>query len=200
MKKAFKITIWIFILLFFVGSGAAFYVFHSNIWKNAFVDFLNNQLSASFNLELTIRELHGNLFGNLQFKHLHLIIDKQNEIAEIGEINLQYGLLPFIFNKGEIKYLGIDSLQLSYPGSIDTLKKYLSGKPNIGSGREFNLQKIELTNLLLLGDKRNLVRTDFIKGSCSISSDSISLFIDDANIEFDVITEEFMFENMSITL
>lgn len=200
MKKAFKITIWIFILLFFVGSGAAFYVFHSNIWKNAFIDLINNQISASFNLELTIRELHGNLFGNLQFKHLHLITDKQNEIAEIGEINLRYGLLPFIFKKGEIKYLGIDSLQLSYPGSINTLKKYLSGKPNIGSGREFNLQKIELTNLLLLGDKRNLVRTDFIKGSCSISSDSISLFIDYANMGFDVINEEFMFKNASITL
>jgi len=200
VKKAFRITIWIFILLVFVGSAAAFYVFHSNIWKNASVDFINNQLSASFNLELTIRELHGSPFGNLQFKHLRLITDKQNDIAEIGEINLRYGLLPFIFNKGEIKYLGIDSLQLSYPGSIDTLKKYLSGKTDTGSGREFNLQKIELTNLLLSDNKRDLIRTDFIQGSCSISSDSISLFIDDANIGFDVINEDFIFKNASITL
>ncbi|MCK4715535.1 MAG: hypothetical protein KAT54_01890, partial [Candidatus Marinimicrobia bacterium] len=124
----------------------------------------------------------------------------QNDIAEIGEINLHYGLLPFIFKKGEIKYLGIDSLQLSYPGSIDTLKKYLSGKTNTGSGREFNLQKIELTNLLLSDDKQNLVRADLIQGSCGVSSDSISLFIDDANIGFDVIDEDFIFENASITL
>jgi len=200
VKKAIKVTLWIFILLFFVGSGAAFYVFHSKIWKDAFIDYLNNQLSASFNLELTIRELHGSPFGNLQFRHVHLVTDKQNDIAEIGEINLRYGILPFIFNKGEIKYLGIDSLQLSYPGSIDTLKKYLSGKTNTGSGREFNLQKFELTNLLLSDDKQNLVRTDLIQGSCVISSDSISLFIDDASIGFDVINEELMFENASITL
>ncbi|MCD6441726.1 MAG: translocation/assembly module TamB domain-containing protein [Candidatus Marinimicrobia bacterium] len=203
MKKAVKIAIWIFIVLLLVGSGAAFYILHSDIWKNSLAAVLHKQLESKYQLDLSIEEISGSPFGSLQFKSLNLATFNNAEILYIGKINLEFGLIPLIFQKGTINYLGIDSLFFSYPGSIDTLKSHLSLQNRSASGKRLEFQKIEITKLIIHdsnNSEEELVTSQAINGSCLFTPESISIFVEDAGFFVESFNEKVTMQNTAMSL
>jgi len=203
VKKAVKTTFWIFIVLLFVGSGTAYYILHSDIWKNSLAAVLHKQLESKYQLDLSIEGINGSPFGNLQFKSLNLTTFNNKEILYIGEINLEFGLIPFIFQKGTINYLGIDSLLFSYPGSIDTLKSHLSLQNRSGVGKQLEFQKIEITELIIHDSNNSeeiLLSSQAINGSCLFTPDSISILVEDAGFFVEPFNEKVTMKNAAMIL
>ncbi len=70
--------------------------------KRKLADLGGEQASAALNGQLTIGELDGNYFTNLQL-HDVLLMDDDDTIAYIGEVSLDYSLWPLLQNKLQIR-------------------------------------------------------------------------------------------------
>ena len=203
MKKIAKITIWIFILLFFGISGIAFYVFHSSIWKNAAVSTLQNQLSARSDLVLDIGELTGNPFGNLRFNNIRVFTPQGNEIVAVSEINFRYGLIHFLFKRGEIRLLNVQGVHFSYPASIDSLSGYLHDPQGTGIKTRLAFKKFEMIDLNISNSNElteSILTSEYLHGRILLSPDSSSIFIEEGDLDLILIDEHLRFENTQLIL
>ena len=203
MKKIAKITIWIFILLFFGISGIVFYAFHSSIWRNAAISALKNQLSARSDLVLDIGELTGNPFNNLRFNNIRILTPKGYEIAAVSEINFRYGLIYFLFNKKEIQLLSARGVQFSYPASIDSLSEYFHGPLRTGPKSRPSLKKFVMTDLNIVNSDKpteSILTCSHLQSRILLSPDSVSLFIEKGELDLKTLDEYLEFENTQLTL
>ncbi len=203
MKKIAKITIWILILLFFGGNGIVFYVFHSSFWKNITTNYLSKQIASQYNLVLTIDELNGSPLGNIHVHGISLSTGQDTKILTIDEINLRYGLVHFLFKKGEVSYLRIHAPQLSYPASFDTLKKYMSGGSPKGRNTSLFFHTVEVTDLLIQNSdsaKSKFISSDYLTGSFGLHPDSISLVFEKGRVGFSLLENEILFDQTRLLL
>lgn len=202
MKKLAKITVWILILLFFGVSGIAFYVFHSAIWKRTAVNVLKNQLSARSDLVLNIGELSGNPFGNVKFSDIRLTTPRGYDIATVAEVNLQYGLMYFLINRGEIRSLEIQGVQISYPAAFDSLSAYLKGSKGGGIKSRLAFNKFELIGFNIANSKKldeSLFASDYMQGRILLSPDSTSIYVEEGNLDLCSMNERLQLENTQLT-
>ncbi|MBN2601079.1 MAG: translocation/assembly module TamB domain-containing protein, partial [Candidatus Marinimicrobia bacterium] len=202
MKKIAKITIWIFILLFFGISGIVFYAFHSSIWRNAVVSTLKNQLSAR-DLVLDIGELTGNPLSELRLNNIRLLTPGGYEIVAVSEINFRYSLVNFLVNKREIQLSNVRGVQFGYPASIDSLFGYFRDSQGTGFKSRLSCKKIVMTDLNIVNSNNpaeSVLTCGHLQSRILLSPDSMSLFIEKGNLDLNKIKEHFELENTQLTL
>jgi len=203
VKKAIKTTLWILVAVFFFGSSVAFIVFHSPIWKNTLRSFVQSQLKERYQLDLAIGKVHGSLFGNLEFVDLSLKTFGGYDIFKVREANLRYGIIPLILNRGELNLIGIDSLRISYPRSIDSLRYYFGQRATSNSLLRLNLKKVLITNLLVNKSDPDLIpylAGKRIEGAFRLLPDSVLVKVDHADLAIPSLPENFMVDNTSLAM
>lgn len=203
MKKTIKTALWILVAVFFFGSSVAFIVFHSPIWKSTLRSFVQNQLKERYQLDLSIGKVQGSLFGNIEFFDLNLRTFAGYDIFKVHEANLRFGIIPLVFNRGEINLIGIDSLRFSYPRSIDSLRYYLGQQTPSKSLLHLNLKKVLLTNLLVNNSDSDPVpylAGKRIEGTCRLLPDSVLVGVEHADLTIPSINENFTIDNTSLAM
>lgn len=202
MRKGVKTTFWILIILFFVGSGAAFYFFNSRYWKITLLGYLQRQIAGRYNLTLVTTGLEGSAFRNLHFPLIALQTPSDYTIIKLTNLNINYRLLPLIFQERTVSYLDADRIQWTYPGSIDTLKQYLKSGDSPDSRIGFSVARFEFAAMEALGGRADsaIFRAERISGRGSFSADSIALVLQNADMSIQKIDGDIKMTNSEFSL
>ncbi|MDO9548402.1 MAG: translocation/assembly module TamB domain-containing protein [Candidatus Marinimicrobia bacterium] len=164
---------------------------------------LKNQLSVRSDLVLDIGELSGNPFGSLRFNDIRLLTPRGYEIVAVSEINFRYGLIHFLFNRGEIRLLSVRGVQFSYPASIDSLSGYFTGSQGTGIKSRLLFKKFEIIDLNISNSNKlteSILTSDYLQGRILLLPDSASFFIEEGNLDLYSIDEHLRFENTQLTV
>ena len=167
------------------------------------MSMIKDQLSARSDLVLNIGELSGNPLGNLRFNNVRIFTPQGYEIVAISEVNFRYGPVYFLLNRGEIRLLNIQGVRFSYPASIDSLSGYLHGSRGNGIKRRLSFKNFVLADLNIMNSKKpdeSMLTSDRLHGRILLSPDSLSLVIEEGNLDLISMDEQLKFENVHMTL
>lgn len=203
MKKISKISILFLIFLFFGISGIGFFMLHSNLWKRALLNLLEDKLASQNGLVLNVGEVRGNPLRNITFKNLQLVTPHDYELASVSEINLRYGLLHFILKRGGIRKVSIRGVNFCYPAAMDSLSNYLSGTESAGLQRRIVIDQYELiqSNIYISDTLPSLlVSSDLIQGHILLMPDSAQFFIEHGDLKFPMVNDTLLLQGIQVVI
>jgi len=110
MKQLVKISIWVVTIL--VGIILLVGVFtQTPLFRTWLKDFAVSEVNDILNAELTIGNIDGNIFSNLDIHNL-LLSDKDDTLLAISELHLSYNLLALLNDKINVHQLIIDGPEI----------------------------------------------------------------------------------------